>query len=69
MMWNYLVSGLLVGASIVLFDGDPGWPDLGTLWSLAADNDVDVFGVSAPFIMACRKAGIVPPEHHLRSLG
>ena len=69
MMWNYLMSGLLVGASIVLFDGDPSWPDLETLWRLAADNEVDVFGVSASFIMACRKAGVVPPEHRLRSLG
>ena len=35
MMWNYLVSGLTVGATIVLFDGDPGHPDLLTLWRLA----------------------------------
>jgi acetoacetyl-CoA synthetase len=69
MMWNYLVSGLLVGASIVLFDGDPGFPDLGTLWQLAADTGVDVFGVSAPFLMSCRKAGVVPPPHRLRSIG
>ena len=69
MMWNYLMSGLLVGATIVLFDGDPGVPDLGELWRLAADTGVDVFGVSAPFLMACRKAGVVPPAHHLRGVG
>jgi acetoacetyl-CoA synthetase len=69
MMWNYLVSGLLVGASIVLFDGDPGFPDLGALWQLAAGTGVDVFGVSAPFLMSCRKAGVVPPPHRLRSIG
>jgi acetoacetyl-CoA synthetase len=69
MMWNYLVSGLLVGASIVLFDGDPAFPDLGALWQLAADAGVDVFGVSAPFLMSCRKAGVVPPPHRLRSIG
>ena len=69
MMWNYLVSGLLVGATIVLFDGDPAYPDLGALWQLAADTDVDVFGVSAPFLMSCRKAGVVPPPHRLRSIG
>ena len=69
MMWNYLVSGLLVGATLVLFDGDPGYPDLGTLWQLAADTDLDVFGVSAPFIMASRKAGVEPPAHRLRSIG
>jgi acetoacetyl-CoA synthetase len=69
MMWNYLVSGLLVGTTIVLFDGDPASPDLGTLWRLAADTGVDVFGVSAPFLMSCRKAGVVPPPHRLRSIG
>ena len=69
MMWNYLVSGLLVGATIVLFDGDPGWPDLSTLWQLAAETRVALLGLSAPFIMASRKAGVVPPPHHLRSVG
>ena len=69
MMWNYLISGLLVGATIVLFDGDPAHPDLGTLWRLAADTDLDVLGVSASFLMSCRKAGLVPPPNHLRSVG
>jgi acetoacetyl-CoA synthetase len=69
MMWNYLVSGLLVGATIVLFDGDPAFPDLGALWQLAAETGVDVFGVSAPFVMSCRKAGVVPPPHRIRSIG
>jgi len=70
MMWNYLISGLLVGATLVLFDGDPGWPDLGALWELAADTGVQLFGVSAPFVMACRKAGVVPPDGHaIRSVG
>lgn len=69
MMWNYLASGLLVGATIVLFDGDPAWPDLMTLWRLADDEDLAVFGVSAPFLMACRKAGLDPAgELALRSL-
>jgi acetoacetyl-CoA synthetase len=60
MMWNYLVSGLLVDATLVLFDGDPGYPDLGALWRLAADAGVTFFGSSAPFLMACRKAGLDP---------
>ncbi|GAC1517356.1 MAG: acetoacetate--CoA ligase [Acidimicrobiales bacterium] len=60
MMWNYLVSGLLTGASIVLFDGDPSFPDLGTLWSLAASTGITAFGASAPFLLACRKDGLVP---------
>jgi acetoacetyl-CoA synthetase len=60
MMWNYLVSGLLVGATPVLFDGDPAWPDLAALWRLAAEEDVTFFGTSAPFLLACRKAGVEP---------
>ncbi|MEK6721002.1 MAG: acetoacetate--CoA ligase [Chloroflexota bacterium] len=60
MMWNYLVSGLLVGATVVLFDGDPASPDLGALWRLASEAKVTYFGTSAPFIMACRKAGLAP---------
>ena len=62
MMWDYLVSGLLVGAAVVLFDGDPAWPDLGTLWRLAAETRCTLLGVSAPFLMACRKAGVHPRE-------
>jgi len=60
MMWNYLVSGLLHGATLVLFDGDPGWPDLSTLWRLVADERITWFGASAPFLMACRKEGLTP---------
>ncbi len=60
MMWNYLVSGLLVGATPVLFDGDPGHPDLGALWRMAGEEGVTFFGTSAPFILACRKAGVRP---------
>jgi acetoacetyl-CoA synthetase len=60
MMWNYLVSGLLVGAAPVLFDGDPGHPDLGALWRMAGEEGVTFFGTSAPFLLACRKAGVVP---------
>ena len=60
MMWNYLVSGLLVGATVVLFDGDPGWPDTGALWSLAAEEHVSVFGASASYLLRCRKLGLAP---------
>ena len=60
MMWNYLISGLLVGATIVLYDGSPGHPDLGSLWRLAAEERVSLFGTSAPFIQSCRKAGLRP---------
>ncbi|MFF3856352.1 acetoacetate--CoA ligase [Micromonospora sp. NPDC002575] len=62
MMWNFLVSGPAVGAAIVLFDGNPGHPDLGGLWRLAAETGTTYFGTSAPFLLACRKAGLVPRE-------
>jgi acetoacetyl-CoA synthetase len=62
MMWNYLISGLLVGATIVLFDGNPGYPDLGTLWRLADRHRVTYFGTSAPFVSASLKAGLRPRD-------
>jgi len=62
MMWNYLVSGPAVGASIVLFDGDPASPDLGALWRLAGEAGIAYFGTSAPYLLSCRKAGIKPAE-------
>ncbi|MGH3713115.1 MAG: acetoacetate--CoA ligase [Micromonosporaceae bacterium] len=62
MMWNYLVSGLAVGSAIVMFDGDPAKPDLGEMWRLAADSGVTYFGTSAPYLLACRKAGLVPRQ-------
>ena len=62
MMWNFLVSGLLLGSTVVLFDGDPGHPDLGELWRLAADTPISMFGVSAPFIMGCRTQDLTPGD-------
>ncbi|MFI6233749.1 acetoacetate--CoA ligase [Micromonospora sp. NPDC050784] len=62
MMWNFLVSGPAVGATIVLFDGNPGHPDLGGLWRLAAETGTTYFGTSAPYLLACRKAGLVPRD-------
>ncbi|HEY0520568.1 MAG TPA: acetoacetate--CoA ligase [Ilumatobacteraceae bacterium] len=64
MMWNYLVSGLLTGAAIVTFDGDPAAPTLDTLWRLAEDAGITWFGASAPYYMACRKAGLRPRDDH-----
>jgi acetoacetyl-CoA synthetase len=60
MMWNLLVSGLTVGSSLVLLDGDPAHPDLGILWRLAGETGTTFLGVSAPFLMACRKEGLHP---------
>jgi len=60
MMWNFLVSGLLTRAAIVLFDGNPGHPDMGVLWDLAERAGVTMFGTSAAYIAACMKAGVEP---------
>jgi len=73
MMWNFLISGLLVGSTIVLYDGSPGYPDLNALWHLAEQHRVTYFGTSAPFIQSCLKAGIKPSARYdltaLRALG
>ena len=58
MMWNALVSGLLVGASIVMIDGDPAYPDLGWQWRLAEETGATLMGASPGFVMACRSAGL-----------
>jgi acetoacetyl-CoA synthetase len=60
MMWNFLVGGLLSDASIVLFDGNPADPDLGTLWDLADAAGITSFGTSAGYLAACQKAGVEP---------
>ncbi len=62
MMWNYLVSGLGVSATLVLYDGSPAHPDLGALWRMADEEGVTFFGTSAPYLMACRKAGLRPAD-------
>ncbi|HEY7422571.1 MAG TPA: acetoacetate--CoA ligase [Gaiellaceae bacterium] len=60
MMWNFLVGGLLSEASIVLYDGNPAYPDLGTLWDLADAAGITSFGTSAGYLAACQKAGVEP---------
>ncbi len=60
MMWNFLVSGLLTRAAIVLYDGSPGHPDMSVLWDLAERAGVTMFGTSASYIAACMKDGIEP---------
>lgn len=73
MMWNFVQASLLTGATIVLYDGSPGYPDLGVLWRLTEQAGIHHFGTSAPYILACRKAGIAPREiadlSQLRSIG
>lgn len=73
MMWNYLVGGLLVGATIVCYDGHPAWPEPDALFRVAAETGVTVLGTSAPYLEACRRSGVVPRDRHdlraVRSVG
>src|SRR5690606_38866188 len=72
MMWNYIQGCMLVGGTLVIYDGSPGYPDLDVLWEFAAKIGIHHFGTSAGFILACRKAGVRPGNSHdlsaLRSL-
>jgi acetoacetyl-CoA synthetase len=60
MMWNFLLGVLLTPASVVLYDGSPGFPDMDVLWQLAADAGVTIFGTSASYIAQCMKDGVEP---------
>jgi acetoacetyl-CoA synthetase len=64
MMWNWLVSALGAGATVVLFDGNPAYPDIGALWRLLDDLGVTVFGTSASYLNLLRAEGVVPREDH-----
>ncbi|CAL9366797.1 Acetyl-coenzyme A synthetase [Streptomyces sp. enrichment culture] len=64
MMWNFLVSGLLTGTTIVLYDGSPGHPDTGAQWRVAERTRTTLFGTSAAYVMACRKADLHPARDH-----
>jgi acetoacetyl-CoA synthetase len=60
MMWNYLAGGLLVGATVLLYDGSATYPGTDALWRLAARTGVTYFGTGAPYLLACAKAGLSP---------
>ncbi|MHB8396002.1 MAG: acetoacetate--CoA ligase [Thermoplasmataceae archaeon] len=69
MMWNIQVSGLLTGATIILYDGSPVFPDLWTMWKMIDDHGITVFGTSASYIMSSMKNGLVPrTRFYFRSL-
>jgi len=73
MMWNFVVGCLLTPASVVLYDGNPGSPDMGVLWDLAEKAGITCFGTSAAYVAACMKADIEPGDGRdlsaLRSVG
>jgi acetoacetyl-CoA synthetase len=58
MAWNYLVGGLLHGATIVLYDGSPAYPDTARSWRVAAETSATTFGTGAAYVTACQKAGV-----------
>jgi len=62
MMWNWLVSSLTLGARVLLFDGSPFFPRPGSLWQMAAEEKVSIFGTSAKYLAAVEKAGVKPKE-------
>lgn len=73
MMWNFVQASLLVGATIVLYDGSPGYPNLNVLWEFTEKAGIHHFGTSAPYLVACMKQGLAPGKdyklEHLRSVG
>ena len=73
MMWNFLVGVLLTDASIILYDGNPGTPDMGVLWDLAERTGMTTFGTSAAYIAGCMKAELEPGQgrdlSRLRNVG
>lgn len=62
MMWNFLVGGLLVGATVVTYDGSATYPDLEAMWRMAAETGVTYFGTGAPYLIACAKAELAPGD-------
>ncbi|MCP4094556.1 MAG: acetoacetate--CoA ligase [Planctomycetes bacterium] len=64
MMWNWLVTALAGGSTIVLFDGNPFRPSAVALWDMVASEGIQVFGTSAKYLDACKKAGLAPANTH-----
>jgi acetoacetyl-CoA synthetase len=64
MMWNWLLSSLAVGATIVLYDGNPNYPDPGAMWKVIQDEKITVFGCSASYINYLRSQGVNPSKDY-----
>jgi acetoacetyl-CoA synthetase len=73
MMWNYLVSSLALDSTVILYEGDPFYPDADALWSLADSTDMTFLGASAAYVGALMKSGVEPASthtlRHLRGFG
>lgn len=64
MMWNWLVTSLALGSTLVLYDGSPFYPDGNALWKMAEETGITVFGTSAKYISACEQFNVEPGNHH-----
>ncbi|HEY5984083.1 MAG TPA: acetoacetate--CoA ligase [Anaerolineales bacterium] len=64
MMWNWLLCSLAVGATVVLYDGNPNYPDVGAMWKLIDEEKISIFGCSASYLQFLRKAAFSPREHY-----
>jgi acetoacetyl-CoA synthetase len=64
MMWNWLLSSLAVGATVVLYDGNPNYPDVGAMWKLIQDEKITIFGTSATYIHYLQKQGVKPGQDY-----
>ena len=64
MMWNWLVSNLAIGATIVLYDGNPFYPNSNQMWDMIDEFQITHFGTSAKFIDACKQEGLTPINTH-----
>lgn len=62
MMWNWLLSSLAVGATVVLYDGNPNFPDAGAMWKLIDEEQVSIFGCSASYLLFLKKEGFSPRQ-------
>ena len=73
MMWNFLIAGLLVGCTVVLYDGSPVHATPDTLWRLVESERLSYFGTSATYLQSCHKRGLRPADHYdlsqLRAIG
>jgi acetoacetyl-CoA synthetase len=63
MMWNWLISSLAVGAAIVLYDGNPNYPDAGAMWKLIDEEKISIFGCSASYLLFLKKENFSPRAH------
>lgn len=61
-MWNVVVGSLLAGSTIILYDGNPGYPTLNTLWEFAEETGMTVFGTSASYLLMCMNQQLKPKE-------